>query len=131
MYVGPDLCWLTVVLASAVWVYRPQHLRLSRCGFSLGVLLCFAVVLFPIISWDDDVLRSRDPDTSVIKTLLDSTREEKRVSGAIDMLPTVLPMLLAGWGAHAAAERLPPTLPVPVSVMTFPPLGRRPPPVIP
>ncbi len=125
MPIGPDLCWVVMVLGAAAWLFR---LSTRRASVLVGILLCLAVITFPIISWDDDVLRGRRPDEGGVWVSLDRSRGEKHAPLTDGVFRPVLSTMLPSFQSWALVN--PPTHGGGRAVsVAYLPLGQRPPPI--
>ncbi len=123
-----DLFWLTLVLAGTLLLARTPRPGTHQSWTWVGVLACTAVLLFPVISVDDDLLRARDVDPGGVLAWIAETREER---GLAMVHPAVVPAIAAlvpifrPPTRHAAPTAAPPVL---RSHLRAGPLGQRPPP---
>ncbi len=122
-----NLYWLVLVLTGS-----PIVLALRRNGCRagphvVGVLVCAAFLLFPIISWDDDVLWAKASGSEAGTAWTENCAAKKRTSD----LPNVLARALAlAANDRVGVRACVPSSPVLVKLphLSFPPLGQRPPP---
>ncbi len=80
MQLTVDLCWFTLILTGSLLTAQKSVYCQRAPRIWIGALVCTAVLLFPIISWDDDLLRSTDADQGGAIAWTDQNREERGVA---------------------------------------------------
>jgi hypothetical protein len=129
MQLALDLCWLIIALTGSTTILLLRRIGRYPASHALTALTCIAFIAFPIVSWDDDLLRAKASDSEDVGAWTEHRRAEKNVPQPVPAIFNTLPVPLKCFGGGTRITRPLPHVPIRPLHHSYPPLGQRPPPV--